>query len=310
MKTSDGRWLWLPILLGLSSWCAAQEPARDGQTGEVAAVRRAAEAYISALGRGDSAQLVDAWTAEGDFVDSTGRVTKGRDLASQIDPRRPKTDGAESLLITVDSIRLVTPDVAIEDGVSELPVGDSEFSVARYTAVWVKRDSKWLLDSVRESAPHGGSHHDRLRPLRWLIGDWVQQGGAGNVEVTCRWSPDGNFLLRDIKTQTPDGQTLSFAQRIGWDAAKKQITAWTFDSEGGYGVGVWSRHGDQWLVRSTGVLPDGQSASSTSTSVRNGDDAFIWESTHSVGAGSPVAHRKVELIRRKSTEKLSSSGQH
>ena len=102
---------------------------------------------------------------------------------------------------------------------------------------------------------------------------------------------------------------MSISQRIGWDPAKKQITAWTFDSEGGHGVGVWSCQGDQWVVHSTGVLPDGQSATSTSTYTRNGDDAFVWESTHSEGPGSPVAHRKIELVRRKSTSKPAAGAQ-
>ena len=140
-----------------------------------------------------------------------------------------------------------------------------------------------------------------------MIGDWVERGG--NVELSCRWSPDGNFLLREIKVQTPEGPMMSVSQRIGWDAAKEQLTAWTFDSEGGHGVGVWSRQGGQWVVRSSGVLPDGQTASSTSTFTRDGNDAFTWESTHTEGAGLPATHRKMELVRRKSTDKPALSGQ-
>jgi len=276
--------------------CAAQD--RPNETPEAAAVRRAAEAYIAALHRGDEAQLMASWTAEGDFVDAAGRTMKGRDMARQSGRRPDQGRGADEPAITVNSIRFVSSDVAVEDGTVESPLGDSGFAVARYTAIWVKREGRWLLDSLRESGPSEGSHHDRLRALGWMVGDWVERGGIRNVELVCRWTPDGNFLLRDMKIQTPEGQTVSVTQRIGWDAAREQITAWTFDSDGGHGIGAWSRQGDQWIVRSTGVLPDGQTASSTSTYARNGEDAFVWESTHSVGGGSAPAVRKMELVRR------------
>jgi len=282
---------------------SAQERTGDARGDLAADVRRAAETYMSALHRGDVSQLVALWTADGDFVDSLGRVTKGRDLARQVVARQRKDDAAP-LAATVDSIRMVTPDVAIEDGTTEAPAGnDNPLAIAHYTAIWVKHDGRWLLDSVRESASREYSHHDRLRPLSWLVGDWVQDRGPGRVELTCRWSPDGNYLLREMKIETPEGQSLNVSQRIGWDASKKQITAWTFDSEGGYGVGAWSPQGNQWVVRSTGVLPDGQSAASTSTYTRQGDGAFTWESTPFTATGTPAAQHKMELVRRPSSAK-------
>jgi len=290
----------LSVAIGAVSLCAAQEQTEDARTEESAAVRKAAEAYIAALGRGDVAELTASWTADGDFIDSAGRTTKGRELARRASMRSRKGIDDKSLVITVDSIRFVTPEVAIEDGTTPGSEGDT---VGHYTAIWVKRGGKWLLDGVRESAPTEGSHHDRLRVLSWLIGDWVQQGGEGSMELTCHWSPDGNFLIREMKAQSPEGSKMSVSQRIGWDAAKKQITAWTFDSDGGHGVGVWSREENQWVVKSTGVLPDGQTATSTSTYTRDGDDAFLWEATLVDDTSAPVAHRKVDLVRRKKSEK-------
>ena len=52
-------------------------------------------------------------------------------------------------------------------------------------------------------------------------------------------------------------------QRIGWDPLTKQIKSWVFDSEGGYGDALWTRKGNQWVIKSTGVLPDGRTASAT-----------------------------------------------
>jgi len=295
----------LPIAVGLMMRCSAQERRNEPQPGEIAGVRQAAEAYIAALRRGDTARLIESWTADGEFIDSGGRIIKGRDLARQNSLPSPQNDGG-NLAISIDSIRFITPDVALEVGTTELPGATDKFAVARYSAIWVKRDGKWLLDSVLESAPHEGSHHDRLRPLNWLVGDRVQRDGTGGVELTCRWSSDGNYLLREMKGRDSTGQMLSVSQRIGWDPSTKQITAWTFDSDGGHAMGVWSRQGDKWLVRSSGVLPDGQTRSSASTYVRTGDNAFTWESTQGGGAGLPATQRKVELVRRNSFDKSGS----
>jgi uncharacterized protein (TIGR02246 family) len=304
MSLFSRRWLWLPIAFGLVPLCVAQERSEKDRSEESAAVRQAAEAYIAALGRGDAAQLAASWTPEGDFIDSQGQKTKGRELAKRAGIRSRKGIDDQKLTITVDSIRFVTPEVAIEDGTVDSPADADEFSVAHYTAIWVKHDGKWLLDGVRESAPSEGSHRDRLRALSWLVGDWVQQGGEGSMELTCHWSPDGNFLLREIKAESPAGVVMTVSQRIGWDAAKKQITAWTFDSDGGHGVGVWSLQGDRWVVKSTGALSDGQTATLTSTYTRNGVAGFVWETTQSgEDVGSSLAHRRIELVRRKSADK-------
>ena len=53
------------------------------------------------------------------------------------------------------------------------------------------------------------------------------------------------------------------SQRIGWDPSAKRLRSWVFDSEGGFGEGVWSKSGNQWIAKMTGVTSDGKTASST-----------------------------------------------
>src|SRR5262245_16868168 len=118
--------LCLPIAMGLVAWCSAQEWRSEPQPGETAAVRQAAEAYIAALRRGDKAQRIASWTANGEFIDRAGRITKGRDLARQTSLPSPKHDGGD-LLISIDSIRFITPDVAFEVGTTELPGANNTF---------------------------------------------------------------------------------------------------------------------------------------------------------------------------------------
>jgi uncharacterized protein (TIGR02246 family) len=271
-----------------------------GQDSATEPIRRAAEAYIAAMERGDAAELARLWTAEGDFMDSSGRVTKGRDLVKYVAQRA--AGNRPDIMVTVDSIRLVNADAAIEDGIAEASAPDGGgFAVARYSAVWVRRGGQWLLDCVRESPPQQAAGRDYLRLLGWMAGNWVHQGEE-RIELSCRWSPDKNYLLREIRVGAAPGRTMTISQRIGWDAEKKQLTAWTFDSDGGHAVGQMQRQGNQWIVSARGVLPDGQVVSSVNTCTRTGNDGFTWESSSGSpsggqSAGGQAAGRKLQFVR-------------
>jgi hypothetical protein len=62
-------------------------------------------------------------------------------------------------------------------------------------------------------------------------------------------------------------------QIIGWDPRAKQIRSWTFNSDGSFGEGLWSRNQDEWLVRTSQTLPDGRAATATQVIQRLDNDA-------------------------------------
>ena len=47
------------------------------------------------------------------------------------------------------------------------------------------------------------SPHDRLQPLAWLVGDWVDEGSDAVVQISCKWSEDKNYLLVDFQCPGP-----------------------------------------------------------------------------------------------------------
>jgi hypothetical protein len=67
-------------------------------------------------------------------------------------------------------------------------------------------------------------------------------------------------------------------QIIGWDAAAKQVRSWTFDSDGGFAEGSWTKKNDRWFIRKSGVLADGSQASSFNILRYLNDDAFSIQS--------------------------------
>ena len=102
------------------------------------------------------------------------------------------------------------------------------------------------------------SPHDRLKPLAWLVGDWVDEGSDAVVQIACKWSDDTNYLLVDFNAKIQGKPALKSSQRIGWDPLTQKVKSWVFDSDGGHGEGLWSQVENRWVIKSTAVMPDGQ----------------------------------------------------
>jgi hypothetical protein len=126
----------------------------------------------------------------------------------------------------------------------------------------------------------------------------VDDGGSVVVVSSCRWSEDGNFLLQDFKLEVEGRDAMRVTQRIGWDPLAKRIRSWVFDSEGGYGESVWVRNGDAWIIKATGVRPDGTTASATNVLVPAGTDGYVWRSTDRVIGDEVSPPIEVKVIRK------------
>jgi hypothetical protein len=57
-----------------------------------------------------------------------------------------------------------------------------------------------------------------------------------------------------------------------------RIRSWIFDSEGGFGEGVWQRDGNQWTVQYKSTQADGSQSSSTNVYTLLDDHTFTWKS--------------------------------
>ena len=82
---------------------------------------------------------------------------------------------------------------------------DQVVEQSEYTAVYVKRDGKWLLDRVtEEDVIEVPSHYEQLKDLEWMVGHWVDQDDAATVVTDCNWSRNENFLIRTFAVQIGD----------------------------------------------------------------------------------------------------------
>jgi hypothetical protein len=138
-----------------------------------------------------------------------------------------------------------------------------------------------------------------LEPLAWMVGNWQDSGAGAAVETHVSWSPGESFLIRSYTAQR-EGEELPFAgtQVIGWDPRSKQIRSWTFNSDGSFGDGAWSKNGDEWLVRTTQTLQDGSAASATQViTMVNADTAMVQTVGKEVNGSPEPASEPVTMVR-------------
>jgi uncharacterized protein (TIGR02246 family) len=250
------------------------------QSPEEKEIRAFDDLYVKDFNSGNAKALVARFTDDAEVIEADGLEYHGRSLiAERLTETFAASPGA-TMAIEVESIRVLSPDAAREEGRTTVtPPKGGQPVHRRYTALVVKRDGNWLLSSVREEADLTLRPHDHLEVLSWLLGDWIDEGPDGVIRVNCRWSDDANFLIRTFTVKLQGKDVLTVTQRIGWDPTSQQIRSWEFDSEGGFGEGFWGGAGDRWVVKHKATRADGTTISATNTMLRQRPDLVRWTST-------------------------------
>lgn len=266
----------LAMLLWAAAPLGAQEPAAPSPA--EAAIRASAPAYVQAFNARDSKTLAEQWSPEAVYINrSTGEEVVGRQaIAEQFDALFQAQPDLK-LEVSVESIRFLSPNVAVEQGTSKFLSPQTAPEEIEYTAVYVQRDGKWLLDRVTDDEqPVAPSHYEQLKALEWLVGKWVDQDEAARIETECSWAKNQNFLVRSFTVAVGDQIDMSGMQVIGWDAAAKGIRSWTFDSDGGFAEATWTRRGDRWFINNSGMLADGRKLTMVNVVKPVDESSFTW----------------------------------
>lgn len=258
---------------------AAREPSPGGPHAEdLQALNTLVERFTAAYNAGDVSALAELFAEDAEIVDEVGSVTEGREAIAERFATTFEADPGVMIAIEPESVRFLSAETALEKGAATLMAGDRSVpETLRYSVVYVKRDGQWLHAVIRDEAGPEPTHHERLAELEWMVGEWVNESVEAVVSTTCRWTDDGNFLVRHFDVQIEGQVALSGTQRIGWDPLHEQLRTWVFDTEGGFAEGFMARHGNQWLIKATGVRADGQPASATSIVTLLGTDRVAWQ---------------------------------
>lgn len=277
----------------------AAQPKGDPQ--EMDAIAKRAEAFVEAFQRGDARAVAGFWTPDGDYTAQTGRHMQGRAAIEKAFQDLFSEHKGLKLRINSNSLRFVTPEVAIEDGSTEVAGPDGgPPSQARYTIVHVKKDGSWYLSSVRDSVFVPPTNYEHLRQMEWLIGEWADSvEGAEVGRMAFSWSENQGFIVNTYSTTAKNVVLSSGTQWIGWDPAAKRFRSWTFDSMGGFGQGSWTRDGNnRWVIKTTAVLQDGRKMVATNVVTRVDEDTITWEGKDRTLDGKSIPDMKGVKMKR------------
>ncbi len=279
--------------------------------GDEAAIKQMIGDYARAFNDRNLDGVIGFWSESGVHIDrETGERTEGREAIKADLAAAFEENAGATLHGSVDRVRMIKPDVASVEGEVIVSFQGEDPTQTRFHAILVSTNGKWMIDSIEESPiPVADSSYEALQELDWLVGRWVDSGEETRVDTAFRWGSNQTFLLRSFIVTTADGVAVEGTQVIGWDPRSKEIRSWTFQSDGAFGDATWSKSGDDWLVKSSQTLADGQASSGTFVySKANEDEISIRLIGHEI-EGEPQPSGSASSIKRVVEEQPASTTQ-
>ena len=273
-----------------------RDPAADE-----AAIRKADETYVTAFNKHDAKTLADAWSPEAVYLNRvSGAEVVGRAAIAEQFTTLFKDQPEIKLDLSVQSIQFVSPNVAVEQGIAKTLLPKAEPEEEEYSAVYVRREGQWLLDRVTDRAKEATpSRYEQLKPLAWMIGQWVDKDDNVDIETECKWTKNQSYIARSF-TVSAEGQIdVSGMQIIGWDPVAKAVRSWTFDSDGGIAEATWTFKKDRWFIQNKGVVADGRKASMVNIIKPIDQNSFTWQTSDRTAGGELLPNVDEVLIVRK-----------
>jgi uncharacterized protein (TIGR02246 family) len=251
------------------------------QAEEEAAIRASVAAYVVAFNQGDAKAIAAQWSPDAVYSNPmTGDEVTGREAIEAQLVGIFKDSKGTKIEVDINSIRFLSPSVAIEEGTARVLRPGDEPDVTVYSCAHVKSGGNWLVDRMTEqSEPVFRSNYQHLKDLQWMIGTWVDQDDSTTVETTSQWSKNQNFITRRFSVSFDGKSDLSGVQLIGWDPVAQNIRSWVFDSDGGFGGSTWKRNDNQWVINSAATLSDGRKASAVKTLTVLDDKTITWQAS-------------------------------
>ncbi len=273
------------------------------------AVQAAIKGFADAFNAHDAKAVAAHFTDLAELENQVGHVTRGNshihDLFAKLFTDNPKVN----LHLEIHTIRFLSSGLAVEEGFSTMTGGGAEGEhsaphIDRYTITHVKHDGAWLVASARDWPPPPPTAEQQLQQLAWLVGEWVDENSSTTVHTKYHWSKDNRYLMSRYEVKREGQPPVEGLQRIGWDPEARQLRSWTFDSVGGFNQGLWSRSGNRWVIKMTGVMADGQLRSSTNVLTRLSDDHATYQVRDRVVGGELQPDREPVPIVRKPPEPM------
>lgn len=278
----------------------AKSAVANGPSADLAVIRDSSQAFVAAFNQGDAKGVAALWTADGEYIDETGRASSGRAAIEKEYAAFFAAHPGTKIRIALDSLKLLSDSAAIEDGRAVLdPAPAGAPATSKYTAVHVKVDGKWLMSTVRDMRVESPSAYRNLADLEWLIGTWTAEEHGVKTESVCRWVAGKSFVQRTYTTSQPDGTSTSGVQLIGWNPQGGHMQSWSFSAAGGHAVGIWTPREQGWSAEIRGTLGDGTSTIAVNRLTRLDDNAYVWQSVERTAGGESLPDTDEVVLKRR-----------
>jgi uncharacterized protein (TIGR02246 family) len=267
------------LLLLLVQLCSGRVGAQTKDTH--ATIFSQVTSYVDAYNRGDVEAVVDHWANDAEYLLASGERVTGRDALRKVFTAALAKENRGTISVSGVHIRVLSDTTASEEGTVTVVRDGETIDESSYLAIYVKQDDEWKLTTVRETAVEpkpAASAADKLEALSWLVGEWRDESEEATVSSTVRWSGNNAFLVYQFKADIAGQETFEGTQVIGWDPNDQVIRSWMFDSDGGFGEGVWTKDNERWVVKFEQTLPEGGRATATNVYLPKGENSYAWHS--------------------------------
>jgi uncharacterized protein (TIGR02246 family) len=287
----------LGLLLTLGG-ISAQEKKADKREADVAAVKKLIGDFITALDKGDAKAVSAFWTADGEFINEDGKVLEGRSAIEKAYTAHLSKKLPGKLETQIESIRFPSADSAVLDITLRRKDGDELISSSTSQSFLVREAGAWKLAVVHEWE-RDVTIDQKLSDLAWLIGSWSAANKDKLVEITYEWDANKAFIKGGFSVKEGTKVIESGTHIIGKDNLNGVLRSWSFQADGGFGGGTWTKDGKRWVVDSAGVLPDGDEMTATYIFAPLSKDAFTWQAIDRTLGGVKVPNTEPVKVTRK-----------
>ncbi len=272
------------------------------ESGPEKVIKERVQQYEEAYNREDAKALAAMWAEDAEYIQpETGELIKGRaEIEKQFISVFKETPDAK-IEINVSSIEFPKPDQAVETGTAIVKSKGELIDETAYKATYIKKGQEWLLTQVREvESAEAPKQNEHLKELNWLVGDWVDTDEDTTIDSSFAWGKYGNFMTQKFTMMAEGKFQIEGRQIIAWDPIKKEIRSWLFDSDGGFGDGVWRKKDKNWVVEMSHTLADGRKASSINIYTPIDENSYTWQSVGREVGGELLPNiNPVTVIRKK-----------
>ena len=300
-----------PLVLAVSAavgpqvaWAQGDQTKADSQPGEQQ-ILALAEQFVSAFNAHQIDTLVELYAENAEVMHRDGTRLSGREQIRESFEEFFASSPEATLGVRMESLRLLTPELALEEGTATIFENGSDASyVSRYVMIHAHRNGEWKIAASKTTEEADLSSESELDQLDWMLGEWMDEGESTSIKWSCKRTDDGKYLVRSYDVVLDDGRAMSGVQRIGWDPVRERIRSWAFDSEGGFVEATWSRVGDVWINKASGYLADGTIVSSTNHVIPIREDRYLLRSIERLAGDESVDDVEAVVVRRGPTPRL------